>query len=186
VDGSGTVDLADIVSIAGAMFSTSPTGEPQLSTMQADLNGDGRVGLQDLSMLQGHLNQPAAGFAGGDLNGDGMIDVADVAMFVPHLGETSSAPAGAIVAQAGAANQASRQASAARRMRVDQAHAADQAIDALDVALTARTVRRVRAGAVEDSVATDRGGSELRATRRTSARSGTARDLALSAIIDGQ
>lgn len=186
VNGSGAVDLTDVSSIAGALFSTSPSGEPQPTAMVADLNRDGRVGLQDLSMLQGHFNQPAAGFESGDLNGDGMIDVADVAMFVSHLGETSSAPAEAIVAQAAGSSIASRQVAAGRRVRVDQAHAADRAIDSLDASLTARTVRRVRAGGAHDSLAvSDESPSGLRATRRTAARTGAVRDHALSDIIDG-
>lgn len=57
------------------------------STLFADLDGDGRVGLADLMVLHRHyLVGGTWTYAEGDLNGDTVVDRTDLAMLVDHWG----------------------------------------------------------------------------------------------------
>ncbi|MEX2185919.1 MAG: lamin tail domain-containing protein [Pirellulales bacterium] len=72
-------------------------------TLVGDLNGDGKVGVADIALLQQSWGVAAgATRSDGDLNGDGAVTTADVAMLVAHLGRKlatcASVPA-AIVAR---------------------------------------------------------------------------------------
>ncbi|MEX2187418.1 MAG: choice-of-anchor Q domain-containing protein, partial [Pirellulales bacterium] len=57
------------------------------SSLFADLNGDGRVGLVDLMVIQRHylLDGPLT-YLDGYLNGDTVVDAADVSLLVDNLG----------------------------------------------------------------------------------------------------
>lgn len=59
----------------------------------ADLNGDGRVGLADLAMLQSAFGLTGPiGSVLGDINADGIVDRADVAAMATEFGQTAPAP----------------------------------------------------------------------------------------------
>lgn len=68
-----------------------------------DLDGDLRVGLGDLIVIQANLGMAVgASFANGDLNGDGAVDRADVAMLAANYGRSAavgSPAASAVVAR---------------------------------------------------------------------------------------
>lgn len=53
----------------------------------ADLDGDGVVGLTDLSVLLSNFGQPSGmTFADGDINGDGAVDLADLSALLSEFG----------------------------------------------------------------------------------------------------
>jgi uncharacterized protein (DUF2141 family) len=61
--------------------------------LQGDINGDGRVNLIDLAILQSSIGLTSgASAAQGDWNGDGAVDRADVAILLKNLGRSLAAP----------------------------------------------------------------------------------------------
>ena len=67
--------------------------------VEGDLNGDGRIGLLDLVMLQQHFGTTSgASPADGDLDGDGDVDAADLSRLVTNYGHTTVTPPQAVVA----------------------------------------------------------------------------------------
>ena len=51
-----------------------------------DLDGDGSVGLGDLSILLGNYDQSGMQFEDGDLDGDGDVDLTDLAILLSVYG----------------------------------------------------------------------------------------------------
>jgi hypothetical protein len=187
LNGSGAIDSADIAAAMGSMFRASPVGEPSMAMLVGDLNGDGRVGLQDIALLRNQIGVAGfgAGAISGDLNQDGAVDLADLAVIVTNLGQAASAPPAALVASA-TATPDNHAAPAARRARVAK-NAADAAIGALD-ALTARSIRRARTSPTSgaDSAHAAPAPSSLRAAGDRDRAIAHVRDRALSDIIDGR
>ncbi|RIK73034.1 MAG: hypothetical protein DCC68_25530 [Planctomycetota bacterium] len=74
------------------------------STLFADLDGDGRVGLRDLMVIQRHWNAAGATYADGDLNGDSVVDRFDAALLIENYASVfapaSPAAPQAVVARA--------------------------------------------------------------------------------------
>ena len=67
--------------------------------VEGDLNGDGRVGLPDLVIMQQHFGTTSgASPADGDLDGDGDVDRADLSRLVANYGRTTATPPQAVVA----------------------------------------------------------------------------------------
>jgi spore coat protein CotH len=186
LNGSGTIDAGDLAVARGAMFRTSPVGEPSISTLVGDLNGDGHVGLLDITLLRNQIGVTGfgAGAMSGDLNHDGVVNLADLAVIVSNLGETVSTPPSALVASVSATPE-HYAAPVARRARVAH-NAADAALGELD-ALTARSIRRVRTSALTtpDSAHGTPAPSSLRASGGRD-RAAHVRDRALSDIIDAR
>lgn len=190
LDGSGAVDAVDIAAAVGAMFRTSPVGEPMLSApgLVGDLDGDGRVGPADAVMLRNAMG--AAGFSASsaDLNGDGVVDLADLAIVVGSFGDAAAAPAAAVVvsARADAGEHPVAPAVLRRARTAANAGAADAVLGSLE-AVGGRGLRRVRAGATSDAVDSLAAAGEASSLRVRRGRVGThARDLAISAIIEGR
>jgi hypothetical protein len=77
----------------------SPGGED--TALPGDINGDLRVDLVDLAILQAHLGTASGALRSqGDLNGDGAVDRKDAAELIRHFGRDASAapsPAAAAV-----------------------------------------------------------------------------------------
>jgi hypothetical protein len=67
--------------------------------LEGDLNGDGRVGLHDLVIMQQHFGTTGiASPTNGDLDGDHDVDAADLARLVANFGRTTAASPQAVVA----------------------------------------------------------------------------------------
>jgi hypothetical protein len=63
------------------------------------LNGDGRIGLHDLVLMQQHFGTTGvASPTDGDLDGDQDVDAADLARLVVNYGRTTATPPQAVVA----------------------------------------------------------------------------------------
>lgn len=72
--------------------------------LEGDLNGDARVGLADLAILQRHFGALSGAPASqGDLDGNGTVDRADAARLAHRFGATSASQAPAASAKAAAA-----------------------------------------------------------------------------------
>ncbi|MEX2188315.1 MAG: dockerin type I domain-containing protein [Pirellulales bacterium] len=127
-----------------------------------DCNGDGRVGIADLAVIQRNLGRAAdAVYAQGDINGDGAVNAADVAMLVAQFGtsqqvnpSSASAPSGIVVARprsAGPLAPANRIDAVLRRGAARDAGVSLGGGDA-DTMSTLRTARRAR---IQSADATD-------------------------------
>jgi hypothetical protein len=126
-----------------------------------DVNGDRRVDLVDLAILQAHLGVASgATRPQGDLDGDGGVDRTDAAILARNFGRASVAasPAAAIVAIAASRQRAALAAPtndyAARARRADpraaNGAAVDEAIGGLSTVSTRRNAHR-RAVARDES-----------------------------------
>jgi hypothetical protein len=68
-----------------------------------DLNGDGAVGLSDLTILLAHFGAAGgAGSADGDLDGDGDVDLSDLTAFLAASGKCAAERGSGCVSRAGA------------------------------------------------------------------------------------
>ena len=65
----------------------------ELLNLQAgDANGDGRVDINDLTMLLTNYGKTAGmGWSTGDFNGDGNVDINDLTIVLTNFGKTSGA-----------------------------------------------------------------------------------------------
>lgn len=81
-------------------------GSPgERDTLPGDFNGDLRVSLIDLAILQANLGLASgATAASGDMNGDGMVNRSDVAQFSRSFGKSHAATASSAAASAPAAS----------------------------------------------------------------------------------
>jgi hypothetical protein len=57
----------------------------------ADINGDGVVGIADLSVLAANYNKTGRTFSQGDINGDGATNIADLSILAANWGTTVNA-----------------------------------------------------------------------------------------------
>ena len=60
------------------------------SQVQADVNGDGVVDIQDLVLIAGNLGQPAPNRA--DVNGDGIVNILDLVLVAGMIDELAGGP----------------------------------------------------------------------------------------------
>ena len=63
--------------------------QPQLP---GDANGDGRVDVNDLTIVLTNFGQTGDNWNEGDFNGDGRVDVNDLTIVLSHFGQTAAAP----------------------------------------------------------------------------------------------
>ena len=59
--------------------------------MPGDANGDGKVDVNDLTIVLSHFGQSGQTWATGDFNGDGRVDVNDLTIVLSNFGATSGA-----------------------------------------------------------------------------------------------
>jgi hypothetical protein len=81
-------------SMPAAILSQNP-----VTLIPGDANGDGRVDINDLTIVLAHYGQTLApgSWAEGDFTGDGVVDINDLTIVLAHYGQTSSAGALAAV-----------------------------------------------------------------------------------------
>ena len=53
-----------------------------------DANGDGKVDINDLTIVLAHYNQTGVGWPAGDFNGDGKVDINDLTIVLANYGHT--------------------------------------------------------------------------------------------------
>jgi hypothetical protein len=84
---NGVPDECDIAS--GASDDTDGDGIPDECQCPGDLDGDGGVGLSDLSLLLSNYGQSSGMTpSDGDLDGDGDVDLADLSLLLSLYGST--------------------------------------------------------------------------------------------------
>ena len=62
--------------------------QPQLP---GDANGDGKVDINDLTIVLSNFGQTGMTWSTGDFNGDGKVDVNDLTILLSHFGQTAAA-----------------------------------------------------------------------------------------------
>ena len=81
--------VAGVVAVVGGIFIWRSFAA---TTASADLNGDGKVNLSDLSILLSNYGKP--GGAKGDLNGDGTVNLSDLSILLSNFGKTPGGETG--------------------------------------------------------------------------------------------
>ena len=90
---ASTLTLSDVLlsNSAGAKsFPQVENGQITAPSLNADVNGDGSVDLQDLAIVNARLGQTGENSA--DVNGDGVVDVADLALVAGAIENGAAAP----------------------------------------------------------------------------------------------
>ena len=84
--------------IVAESISVAPAA-PSLDIASSDVNGDGQVNVEDLSLVSNYLDRPAPETPPVDVNNDGVVTIADLVQVAQYLGQstTSSAPVSVIV-----------------------------------------------------------------------------------------
>ena len=89
---ASTLTLSNVLLVNNMAESSSPKvedGQITVPSLNADVNGDGSVDLQDLAIVQSHLGQTGQNKA--DVNGDGVVDVVDLALVANAIAEGAGA-----------------------------------------------------------------------------------------------
>ncbi len=93
---ASTLTLSEVHLVNSAGEKTRPKvenaqiTEPALDALDADVNGDGSVDVQDLVMVQARLGQTGPNSA--DVNGDGIVDIADLVLVAGAMRNGAAAP----------------------------------------------------------------------------------------------
>ena len=90
---ASTLTLSNVLLVNNTGESSHPRvedGHITVPSLNADVNGDGSVDLQDLAIVQSHLGQTGQNEA--DVNGDGIVDVADLAFVAGAIENGAAAP----------------------------------------------------------------------------------------------
>jgi hypothetical protein len=107
-DGDGFTTQTDRMGVLTHIFQTLPSGEPSSLGVPGDVDGDNRVSLSDLLIVQRNLGRVGGvDRQSGDLNGDGQVDRTDLARVVQNFGRgalaaPSPSPAAEATAEAAA------------------------------------------------------------------------------------
>lgn len=112
---------------------TSRSPSQSTPTLEGDLNGDNRVGIADLMVIQRNLGiASGATAAQGDLDGNGAVNRADVARFAQLFGsaDASQSPAAAEASALTASVSATRTLTRSTTRRSNHVSAARNALDA--------------------------------------------------------
>ncbi len=103
---AGVNDAGQILVWSGVGLSDDGVGTSYLLTpaLPGDANLDGRVDVNDLTIVLSHFGQTGASWGTGDFVGDGTVDVNDLTIILSHFGQTagSSPAATAAVPEPGA------------------------------------------------------------------------------------
>ena len=90
---ASTLTLSDVLLSNSAGTKSLPqveNGQVTAPSLNADVNGDGSVDLQDLAIVNARLGQTGENSA--DINGDGVVDVADLALVAGAIENGAAAP----------------------------------------------------------------------------------------------
>ena len=90
---ASTLTLSNVLLVNNTGEKSLPqveNGQITAPSLNADVNGDGSVDLQDLAIVQSHLGQTGQNEA--DVNGDGVVDVADLALVAGAIENGAAAP----------------------------------------------------------------------------------------------
>ena len=63
-------------------------------SLPGDANGDGKVDINDLTVVLAHYGQTGMTWSTGDFNGDGTVDINDLTIVLAHYNQTSGASPG--------------------------------------------------------------------------------------------
>ena len=66
--------------------------------LDGDANWDGKVDINDLTIVLAHYDQTGQTWAQGEFTGDGTVDINDLTIVLAHYGQTAGASAGGISA----------------------------------------------------------------------------------------
>jgi hypothetical protein len=93
--GIGVNDRGDVL----ALMQSTAGGTSQVvlittaAPLPGDANGDGRVDINDLTIVLSHFGQTGEGWAQGEFAGSGTVDVNDLTIVLAHFGDTAAAGA---------------------------------------------------------------------------------------------
>ncbi len=90
---ASTLTLSDVLLSNSAGEKSLPqveNGQITAPSLNADVNGDGSVDLQDLAIVNARLGQTGENSA--DVNGDGVVDIADLALVAGAIENGAAAP----------------------------------------------------------------------------------------------
>lgn len=97
-------------------------GEAESARVEGDIDGDLKVDLVDLAILQSHFGIASGATPGqGDLNADGTVNRADAAILARNFGRTSAAAGGAPASIVAAARTVNREKPIEAKSRLDRA-----------------------------------------------------------------
>ena len=92
---------------AGQIAGTNPTqyyiqldanGGGVETLLPGDANGDGKVDINDLTIVLANYNQTGLSWAGGEFTGDGTVDINDLTIVLANYNMTYAASAGGLAA----------------------------------------------------------------------------------------
>ena len=66
------------------------------AALPGDANLDGRVDVNDLTIVLSHFGQSGMGWSQGEFTGDGMVDVNDLTIVLSQFGQGLSSPSAGI------------------------------------------------------------------------------------------
>ena len=90
---ASTLTLSNVLLVNNTGESSRPKvedGQITVPSLNADVNGDGSVDLQDLATVQSHLGETGQNKA--DVNGDGVVDVVDLTLVASAIENNAAAP----------------------------------------------------------------------------------------------
>ena len=67
-----------------------------LGYIPGDANGDGKVDINDLTIVLSHFGQTGTTWSQGEFTGDGTVDINDLTIVLSHFGQTASAGIAAV------------------------------------------------------------------------------------------
>ena len=93
IDNTGDIvgGMTNAYNVSDAFFLTNPL-------LPGDANGDGKVDINDLTIVLSHFGQTGQVWSTGDFTGDGKVDINDLTIVLSHFGETEGAAAGNVSA----------------------------------------------------------------------------------------
>jgi formylglycine-generating enzyme required for sulfatase activity len=93
------------MSSSAPCFQTAAAGDEEtsfrvaISTVPGDANGDGRVDINDLTIVLAHYNQTGMTWSQGEFTGDGTVDINDLTIVLANYGQNfGSSAAGSLAA----------------------------------------------------------------------------------------
>jgi len=97
-DGSNQTLLADGLSMSPGLnpYFVAVQPPPLPPPWPGDANGDGKVDINDLTIVLANYNQTGTTWSQGDFNGDGKVDINDLTVVLTNFGQTVWAWAGGV------------------------------------------------------------------------------------------